>query len=54
MRYSPCPQNNSELKVLVEQEGHKVRCHISQAATTVEYKELDEMFNRLENAHRTG
>jgi len=47
-------QNNSELKVLVEQEGHKVRCHISQAATTVEYKELDEMFNRLETLTEQG
>jgi signal transduction histidine kinase len=46
--------NNSELKVMLEQEGHKVRCHISQAATTVEYSELEEMFNKLEQLTEEG
>lgn len=46
--------NNSELKIILEQEGHKVRCHISQAATTAEYSSLEEMFNRLERLTEEG
>jgi signal transduction histidine kinase len=46
--------NNSELKIMLEQEGHKVRCHISQTATTVEYSELEDMFNKLEQLTEEG
>jgi signal transduction histidine kinase len=46
--------NNSMVKVVLEQEGHKVRCHISQTQTTVDFVALDEMFNRLETLTEEG